>query len=129
MPDHSPIGSCCARPRFGLAAGLDDRRRAARQAPSAAVATVAALQRAVRRIVGIGLVGGYAALAATCRGFLTDALRGALRSASTAKAAQDARAMEDTMSAPHSAARVAGVSLRRMLLAEQSHSARKNRPF
>jgi len=27
MPDHSPIGSCCARPSFGFTAGLDDRER------------------------------------------------------------------------------------------------------
>jgi len=52
MPDHSPIGSCCARPRFSLAAGPDDRRRTARQAASPALAAAAALRLAVRWIVG-----------------------------------------------------------------------------
>lgn len=52
MPNHSPIGSCCARPRFSLAAGLDDRRRAGRQAPSPALAAAAALRLAMRWIVG-----------------------------------------------------------------------------
>jgi len=73
-----------------LAAGLDDRRGAARQAPSPALAAAAALQLAVRRIVGIGLVGEFATLAATRRGPLTDALRAALRSGCATKAAQDA---------------------------------------
>ncbi|HKO08560.1 MAG TPA: permease [Alphaproteobacteria bacterium] len=50
MSDHSPIGSCCARPSFSLAAGVDDRPRVARQVPSAVLAALAALQLAVRRI-------------------------------------------------------------------------------
>ena len=52
MSDHSPIGSCCARPSFSLAAGLDDRGRAPRQAPSPALAAAAALRPAVQRIAG-----------------------------------------------------------------------------
>ena len=60
MSDHSPIGSCCARPSFSLAAGVDDRPRVARQVPSAVLAALAALQLAVRRIAVRRIVGALA---------------------------------------------------------------------